>query len=444
MKSVMRGQVRFGEQSVVRASPSAFAHATQMANASAGRWSLTGWLGSLMPASTAPTTETPPPAPNPAQARNFPRSTEAAVQSSDSAAAAARPSPSQPASSRSVSAPVLSSTYTIDIEPHITRSAGPASTDLAPGSPLWASLDDATRTMLLYLREGSAKEAAGWRGKKLQARIRQLTADGEADKAFPLLCERALRAFSAHGAESADTVLAVCSVAENTFQRSFVLAPLHCWLLPRYAQHFGIGHATTRALVLRAALEFCHPEDPRHPPEFLRVVTDLAQRLPGVLGWGSRVVAPVPDEQAYQMHVIMQAQAAEYMSHNDRLAKDMLQQCVTYYQSLGPHWLGTVRKVAALMHIGSCVRRLEGAKAAEPYKLAAKRAAQQQLGKKHPKTLEVMWDVSTRYPAHTHTHTRIHTHTHTDTHTCVCLVIAFKAHTHHAYACGYHASAHAC
>ncbi len=179
------------------------------------------------------------------------------------------------------SAPITPLTISLE-EPAVCSAAESASTGATP----FDGLDAATQAVVSHLRQYIAKETSELAGSKLQALIEELTASVEPFRVYPLLRLRAVRALGVFGADSRDTILAVCSVIENDFQRDYVEGLLYQWVLPRYAQHFGVDHPNTRALVLRAAVELSLLEDPREHAEFTRVVTELAEQLPGGLGWG--------------------------------------------------------------------------------------------------------------------------------------------------------------
>ncbi len=165
----------------------------------------------------------------------------------------------------------------------------------------------------------------------------------------------------------------------------------------------------------------------------------------GGLGWGCATYTPL-DEDSYNKHSVMQAKA-EFI-HTDgnlKLASDMLQRCVTYFDTLGPHWLGSARRATATMRLGMCEAELAGPSntghmsflgtgrpndpaVLEPYLTKAKRIAIRELGPEHRTTLEMMTGVSARSCimralwlacVHTHRGTHLHTgtHTHVQTHT---------------------------
>ncbi len=235
----------------------------------------------------------------------------------------------------------------------------------------------------------------------LQSRIDRLEADGDDYQAYPYLCERAFVILAAYGPEHEYMRRAVHECIENQYQCNCTPVALYQWLLPRAAVHWGPDWRT-RTFVQRAAYELCEQRDPREHTEFNKLVTVLAQHLPGGLGWGSTVVAPVPDEEGYNRHAVMQAKADDLIQQMQypKLAQDMLQRCVAYYAGLGQHWIGTARKVRCFSHLAVCAMQREGPQGAEPHFLTAKRTAQKELGMKHPLTLEMVWEVR-----HTHTHT---------------------------------------
>lgn len=130
-------------------------------------------------------------------------------------------------------------------------------------------------------------------------------------------------------------------------------------------------------------------DDHREYPMFIRVVTELVQQLPGGLGWGNAVVAPVPDEEAFNRHVVLEQRSHDASKQgHDALSKTILERCVAFYDTLGPHWLASVRKVHCMCHISQAVMSLEGTAAALPHAIAAKRTAQKELGMHHDATAE--------------------------------------------------------
>ncbi len=71
-----------------------------------------------------------------------------------------------------------------------------------------------------------------------------------------------------------------------------------------------------------------------------------------------------------------------------RLAKQMLERCLAYYESVGPHWLCSPRKSRTMQLLGLCVNVLEGSEAAEKVLLEGKRAATRELGPTHRGALQ--------------------------------------------------------
>ncbi len=351
---------------------------------------------SVAPDSSATTTLAPAPGPQ--------APTEASAPSG-AAGPQAPPAPSAP-SMASLSSP--------------QRTAARELLDSMPAELIAASLPTLTLYLLEYLgkRTDRSRTQDLDQLEQLQPDIDQLLAAGEEYKAYLLLCERAFRAVAKYGFSPnvrEDSVRAVLDVLDIEYLWGETPVPLYEWVLPRAVELWGVDHAHTRKIVHRAALEVCQLRDPREHVEFARTVTELAQQLPGGLGWGSTVVAPMPDEEAYNRHAMMQYQALVAINKGQySLAHTMLQRCVTFYESLGQHWLGTVRKVKALSSIALCVKNIEGAQAAEPYAVKCKRTAQKELGTTHEITLGIAWEVSFDTHTHTHMHTlNTHTHTHT-------------------------------
>ncbi len=226
----------------------------------------------------------------------------------------------------------------------------------------------------------------------LECEVRAMVARGEDFKAFPKLCELAFLTFLQWGPDHPYTVREVYRVTESLFQRAEIRSALVTWLLPRAVEHWGIGHPDTLRLVQHSAIHLYKCKDPRDLAEFARVVTEIAQQLPGGLGWGSAIVAPVPDEERFNSYVFMSFKAIEAKGQGHyRLAQDMLNRCVAYFDTLGAHWLGTPRKLQCMRTLADCVDDLEGFSASEPLLMQAKRTAQRELGATHEATLDIMW-----------------------------------------------------
>ncbi len=229
---------------------------------------------------------------------------------------------------------------------------------------------------------------------RLQAKARALQAQGQDYAAFSVQCALAYSSIVAFGPDDTEALQDVLSVVDSLQQQE---APLHLhvyyeWLLPRAVQHWGIGGPRTRQLVQRAAMLLTLLTDARQHTALSNTVTELAQQMPGGLGWGSTVVAPVPDEEAYNRHVFMLSQAHRLVREGHyRVAKDMYKRCVAYFDTLGLHWLAVARKHSCASLMMECILNLDGPKAAEHYILAAKRQAQRELGPTHPTTLDIAW-----------------------------------------------------
>ncbi len=187
----------------------------------------------------------------------------------------------------------------------------------------------------------------------MQAQAGQLTQQGETYKAHPLLCQLALYSMFVRGADSAESVRAVYNAVYNLYLQNSRPHDVDMWLLPRAVQHWGIGHPDTQRLVQHAALLLAAAENPGSHQEYSQLVTDIALQLPDGLGWGTAVVRRLVDEQLYNRHAVMISQATQLFTEGHfKQAKSMFQRCVAYCTSLGPHWLGSQRKLACMQYYG--------------------------------------------------------------------------------------------
>ncbi len=209
---------------------------------------------------------------------------------------------------------------------------------------------------------------------------------------YPKLCQLAYITLMQWGPDHPHTLRAVYRVTESQYQRGQAVPQFYTWLLPRAVEHWGIGHPDTVRLVKHTATHLCMCADARPLKALTQIVTELAQQIPGGLGWGSAVVAPVPDEESYLRHVVMQAKGCDALSAGHyKLAKDMYQRCATYYETLGPHWLATPRKIACKQALAECACGLDGLAACEEMLLDTKRTALRELGPTNPATLDITW-----------------------------------------------------
>ncbi len=227
--------------------------------------------------------------------------------------------------------------------------------------------DADTKAMMLYLAAHMSDHNAVPDPAKLESEIKSLLDRDQVYSAHPLLCLKAWYQCLQPGIEHPDTLRAVHAVSGNLWHQGVPSAELITWLVPRYAAHFGPDHPDTRALVQLGGYLLCLAPDPRRHPSLTRVVTEAAQQLPGGLGWGSTVVAPVPDEEAYCRMAFTQAKGTKLLQTNQpELGKKFLERSAAYYETLGSHWLGTVRRVATLALIGDCDILAGNAADAEP------------------------------------------------------------------------------
>ncbi len=246
---------------------------------------------------------------------------------------------------------------------------------------------------------------------ELQAQIDQLVAQGEDLRAFPWLCQMAMYSAYALGADHSDTVDAVYRVVQSQYQRAQYDSNLHAWLVVQADRHWGPSHANTRKVVEQAADILARAADPRDCRVLGHNTAVLAGELPGGLGWALCSLAPL-DEDAYSRHAVMQSKAQgilnavcskgvlavpcgieESAKRDCQLAKQMLERCITYYESVGPHWLASPRKISCMQSLATCIACL--AKSSDPVSseagasllFEAKRIAKWELGAKHMETL---------------------------------------------------------
>ncbi len=240
-------------------------------------------------------------------------------------------------------------------------------------------------------RATDSQEQCKWDLHRVQGKAQKLMGKGEHREAHPWLCLAAIRAMHELGCDEAATVAAVWEVAKNMQQRGISAVRVYTWLLPRAVRVWGIHHPNIRQMVHQSAvLSLWQAGEPGHNIAYTQVVTEVAQQLPGGPGWGSTVVAPVPDMEAYDRHVMLQEQARAMETRTDRatqLATQMLTQCMAFYESMGPHWLACGRKAKCKLmasFFAEPERRLEAVR-------EAKRLAESELGREHPVSLEAMF-----------------------------------------------------
>lgn len=260
----------------------------------------------------------------------------------------------------------------------------------------------------------TASEAA-----ELQWQADQLLAEGRACEASPWLCQLAQYSFWVLGDDHADTVQAMWAVFRSMVQLAVRHSGCLLWLLPQAAKHWGLGDTRLRQLVNIGAQFLYQCADPRLLADLALAVAKTARHLPGGLGWGTVSMGPV-DEATYCKHVILQSKAEAIVKQVDsaqvdfqyrfspdtqrqlQLARSMLQRCIAYYESLGPHWLGTPRKVFCKDLLAStqfCIEAFprprrewpEIATVLESIRLDSKRTAQRELGPEHPSTIDAIW-----------------------------------------------------
>ncbi len=226
----------------------------------------------------------------------------------------------------------------------------------------------------------------------LQSQVDELMKRGQWLEAQPWQCQLVAYCYADLGPNAPETLRAIYALVCLRYQMGHTENFLYSYLLPRAARRWGLDHPDTRQAVVQAAHYLCESEKPAAHPLWTQMVTNVATHLVGGLGWGSTVVAPVPDEAAYNKHAMVQYKAEGMIQEGHyKLAKDILQRCVAFYDTLGLHWLGTPRKARCMQLIGACVCELEGAEAALPLVRESKRFAQQELGAEHRVTLQCTW-----------------------------------------------------
>ncbi len=229
---------------------------------------------------------------------------------------------------------------------------------------------------------------------ELQAQIDQLLDEGRIYEARPWQFQIAMYCFCVLGAEHPDTVQAVHALIISMHHKGEQQFQMLEWGLPRMCKQWGLGHPDTRKLACWGVEWLCECSDMRFlTPAYVRQVTNVVKALPGGLGWGAAVVAPVPDEEAFNKMVVLQARASCLFDRQGdaNLAKQMFERCAKFYATLGPHWLATPRRVACQQLAAVCVRELESVAAAAPLFLENKRLAKREIGRGHKYTLQNTW-----------------------------------------------------
>ncbi len=253
--------------------------------------------------------------------------------------------------------------------------------------------DPITQTLIAQLtRDSSGKTPEEWQ--QQQRRLDGYLQQGELYKACRLLSGVALHALTALGADSAEAFGTVGELVRVMDQIGWYNTAVAHWLLPRAVAQWGVEHTTTQQILQQAVGALCSADDLRPHPGFLQLVTDIALQVPRELGIGL-TVAPVPDEEAYNRHLHLHSRArnlrnvAAEQPDQLKLAKDMLERCVAYYETLGQHWLASSCKFHCLISVGFCISVLEGSDVAERFLAASKRAAQRELGRTHECSLSL-------------------------------------------------------
>ncbi len=230
----------------------------------------------------------------------------------------------------------------------------------------------------------------------VQGHIERLLGEGEVFQALPFQSLMAVWHLFHEGPEDPVFMKALHEVVSNVNQRGHARPLFYEHLLPLAVKHWGIESPETKRLVQQAAMHVYKLGDPRKYPNFTGTVQEIAQQLPDGFGWGSTVVAPVPDEDAFNRHAVMQRKAENLVSKQleYKLAQEMLQRCVKFYETLGSHWLAVPRNIRCLCFLSECALYLEGPPAGEPPLLKAKRLARRELGTGHELSAACLWNLA--------------------------------------------------
>lgn len=225
---------------------------------------------------------------------------------------------------------------------------------------------------------------------QLEQRIETLLAAGEHYRAYPYLCNYAMMAFVTLGPEHPATLESIYRVLSNLLQRG-VPGPHFCeWVLPRAVVHWGIDSPKLKKLIQHLGVDIARADNPKPYTELTTLMANLAQHLPGGLGWGPAAVTPTDEN--FNKHVALMHRAEEcFRQGNHELAQKMQDRIIAFFDALGPHWLGSQRKVYALHGKAKWTGQREGHAAAESVYLEAKRVAQRELGPDHEVTQDAWW-----------------------------------------------------
>lgn len=238
---------------------------------------------------------------------------------------------------------------------------------------------------------------------KLHVQVEQLLQAGELHRATPWAIQLAIYCvMHLPSQEHHETLRAVYTVIELFAQRGTPATQFIQWLLPRAGRVWGHDHPSTAALVRLAVQVLAECPNPTRsdfvPYGFVTTVTYVGRDVPcagsdHVTGLAAGHVTPMSaiDEAAYTRHAIIQARAEVLVREgNYRAARTLLQRCVAFYATLGPHWLGTPRRCSAGCALAACVAQQHGHAAAEPILRETVAVAKGQLGRDHAVTLQCM------------------------------------------------------
>ncbi len=192
--------------------------------------------------------------------------------------------------------------------------------------------------------------------------------EGELAKGLSLLCQAAFYGCWVQGPNDTDTVLSVLSVAHVLYTQGVPQPALYMWVLPRAVALLGFTHRLTKRAIWDATIVLCESNDFKRERDLFELLTLLTSSWQQ--GWGSTQIAPI-DFEEFSKHVALQTKACNIEADKDastrelQLAKRMFERCIAYYESLGAHWLASVRKAQCWQRLAACLVWLDGPEEAE-------------------------------------------------------------------------------